>query len=233
MTIERTVRSVDTQSFYDYEHLIIDGSSTDDTLSIIKRFENKRRVVVSERDKGIYDAMNKGLHLAKGQFVVFLNAGDKFHAQNSLEIVAANINDNCDIVYGQTNLVDNSGRYLAPRHLSAPANLTANDFARGMLVCHQAFIVRKSICPDYDLQYRFSADYDWCIRCLQQSRCNAFIDEVLVDYLSEGMTTANRRKSLIERFRIMSKYFGFWSTLLRHFGFIGRFIKHEKTLKNA
>ena len=234
-TVERTILSVDSQLFDDYEHIIVDGKSTDDTLLVAKSIHNPNRIIVSEPDKGIYDAMNKGLKLSKGQYVILLNSGDKFHNNETLTKIANAIKSNstCDIVYGQTDLVDDSGKFLAPRHLTAPANLQWHDFARGMLVCHQAFIVNRNIAPAYNLNYRFSADYDWCIRCLQKSQSNVFIDDVLIDYLSEGTTTANRRKSLIERFQIMTNYYGFWSTLMRHFSFIERFIKHKKALKKA
>lgn len=230
-TVGRTIESVASQTFPDYEHIIVDGASTDATLSIVDAAPGKeRRVVLSEPDKGLYDAMNKGIELAKGKYMMFLNAGDKFHSTDSLAEISAAIMKYGEpgVVYGQTNLVDNEGNYLSPRHLTAPDNLRYKDFARGMLVCHQAFVVLKHIAPLYSLQYRFSADYEWCIRCLMHSRCNVSTGTVLIDYLSEGLTTANRRKSLAERFRIMSFYFGFWPTLFRHIGFLFRFIKFKR-----
>ena len=235
-TIERTALSVASQSFNDYEHLIIDGKSKDNTLDLLNSaIGNEKRIVHSERDSGIYDAMNKSLAHANGKYLIFLNAGDKFHTQNSLKQIADSINNtNPAIVYGQTILVGNNGEYIAPRHLTAPPTLETKDFAKGMLVCHQAFIVKKDIAPEYNLKYKFSADYDWCIRCLMLSdNNNTYIDDVLIDYLSEGITTANRRRSLIERFKIMSHYFGFFPTLARHFGFISRFMKHQKIIKQA
>lgn len=235
-TISPTVASVAAQSFTDYEHLIIDGASRDNTLAIIDQMPaNPRRVVHSERDRGIYDAMNKGLNKATGRFVIFLNAGDKFHDANTLQLIAdaAAANPEAQILYGQTNLVDSEGRYLCPRHLTAPANLTFGDFARGMLVCHQAFVVDRAIAPQYDLRYRLSADYEWCIRCLKASRRNVLIDQVLIDYLADGATTANRRRSLMERFRIMAHYYGLLPTVGRHLGFIGRFFRHQHRLKQS
>jgi hypothetical protein len=91
----------------------------------------------------------------------------------------------------------------------------------------------RKIAPLYDLKYRLSADYEWCIRCLQHSKRNCYIDDVVIDYLSEGMTTANRRASLIERFKIMSKYYGFMPTLARHLRFIPRYFKHKKEISKA
>lgn len=235
-TVERTVRSVAEQSFTDYEHIIIDGASRDNTLEIINNCprEDKRRVY-SEPDNGLYDAMNKGVGQASGTYLVFLNAGDKFHSPDTLaEIAAATRTDELPgIIYGQTNLVDNEGTYLAPRHLTAPENLKYKDFARGMLVCHQAFVALRKIAPLYNLKWRYSSDYEWCIICLQHSRHNVYTGSVLIDYLAEGITTANRRRSLIERFKIMSRYFGFWPTLWRHLGFIKRFINHKQAIKNA
>ena len=235
-TISPTVASVDAQAFTDYEHLIIDGASRDNTLATINQISaNPHRIIHSEPDHGIYDAMNKGLEKASGRFLIFLNAGDKFHSSNTLQLLAdtANAFPDAQIIYGQTNLVDSDGRYLCPRHLTAPANLSFRDFARGMLVCHQAFVVDRAIAPHYDLQYRLSADYDWCIRCLKASRRNVLIHQVLIDYLADGATTANRRRSLIERFRIMAHYYGLLPTLGRHLGFIGRFFRHQHRLNQS
>lgn len=235
-TIARTMDSVAAQTFTDYEHVVVDGASKDATLDIVARAAApERRRVQSEPDDGLYDAMNKGVGLARGKYLIFLNAGDKFHSPDTLAIIARAIadNDSPGIVYGQTDLVDNEGRFMAKRHLTAPDNLRYSDFARGMLVCHQAFVALRRIAPYYNLKYRFSADYDWCIQCLMHSRSNINTGEVLIDYLAEGITTANRRKSLVERFRIMSFYYGFWSTAFRHLGFIFRFLSHEKKMKDA
>lgn len=218
-TIKPTLASVDCQNFTDYEHLIIDGASTDGTQDIVKATVNGRRVMVSEPDRGIYDAMNKGISASSGKYLIFLNAGDRFHSEDTLKAMAEAIENNNDpgIVYGQTNIVDSTGAYIAPRHYTAPDALTLESFGKGMVVCHQAFVVLKRIAPFYDLRYRFSADYDWCIRCLQHSRTNVGLTKtVLIDYLSEGVTTANHRASLIERFRIMRYYYGLRHTLSRH-----------------
>lgn len=230
-TVERTIKSVAAQSFTDYEHIIVDGASTDSTLDIIKNTSSTRQSVFSEPDEGIYDAMNKGYGKASGKYLIYLNAGDKFHSHETLKTIADTIinNDFPGVVYGQTNLVDESGAFIAPRHLSAPPSLTYKDFARGMLVCHQAFIVLKRIAPLYDTKYRFSADYEWCLRCLQHSRRNIFIDNVIIDYLSEGITTANRKASLRERFKIMCTYYGTFPTVMRHMIFAFRFLRNKLT----
>ena len=235
-TVERTIKSVDSQTFDDFEHLIIDGASSDDTLAIVENLGKKaNRIVLSEPDNGIYDAMNKGIGMARGKYLVFLNSGDKFHSKDTLSLIAETIekNDSPGIVYGQTDLVDDYGTFVAPRHLSAPETLVLSDFAKGMVVCHQAFVAKRSIAPYFSLKYRYSADYEWCIICLMHSKKNVYIDSVLIDYLIEGASTANRKDSLKERFNIMSTYYGFWPTVWRHIGFVGRYFRHKRQLKKA
>ena len=105
------------------------------------------------------------------------------------------------------------------RHLQAPDELQWRSFRNGMLVCHQAFVVRRQSAPEYDLQYRFSADFDWCIRCMKQAQTLVHTREILIDYLQEGMTTRHHRASLGERYRIMCRYYGTIPTLLRHIRF--------------
>lgn len=113
------------------------------------------------------------------------------------------------------------------RHLDPPEHLTCESFRDGMLVCHQAFVVLRKLTSPYNLRYRFSADFDWCIRCLQNSRRNFYLPEIIVDYLNEGMTTANHRKSLVERFRIMGHYYGYVPTIFRHVKFAMRHIRRK------
>ena len=97
-----------------------------------------------------------------------------------------------------------------------------------MLVCHQAFVALRRITGKYNLKYKFSADFDWCIQCLQHSRKNVGLhDTVLVDYLNEGTTTRNRFRSLLERFRIMCYYYGILPTAARHATFVVRALKRK------
>ena len=228
-TIAPTVASVDAQTCRLYEHIVVDGASTDGTLEWLDRHPSALRRVLSEPDKGIYDAMNKGLAMAQGDYVLFLNAGDALHAPDTLQLYADAIMDNDypGIVYGQTDIVDAGRRRIAPRHLQAPASLTLASFAEGMVVCHQAFVALRRITDSYDTRWRFSADFEWCIRCLQHSRRNVLVPRVTADYLAEGATTANRRRSLMGRFRIMCYYYGTLPTVGRHIGFVWRALIHR------
>ncbi len=234
-TLPATLASVKEQTCDMFEYIIMDGVSSDRTLKLAIDAGIPQAKIYSSRDKGIYDAMNKAMEVATGNYLVFLNAGDAFHSPGTLESLARAITDNDfpGIVYGQTEIVDAARRYMAPRHLSAPEQLTLKSFSEGMVVCHQAFVVNRKLAQNYDLRYRFSADYEWCIRCLQRSRKNVYVPEVIIDYLSEGVTTSNRRASLMERFRIMSYYFGFWPTLGKHLAFIPRFLRRMKLERKA
>lgn len=226
-TIAPTMESVKQQTCTDYEHLIIDGASTDDTLKQAQAMLTERTHINSEPDLGIYDAMNRGMGMAQGDYLIFLNAGDTFHSQETLQHIAKAIRDNDypGIVYGQTMIVAGQDRHaVGMRHLTAPEQLTLDSFKNGMLVCHQSMAVLKRIATSYDLSYRFSADYEWVIKCLQHSRHNVYLDETISDYLQEGMTTRNHRQSLIERYKIMCKYYGTLSTTMRHVKFLLRSI---------
>lgn len=233
-TLPRTLASVKAQTCRLFEYLVVDGKSTDATLQLASDAAIPEMKIHSGRDKGIYDAMNKGLGMAEGEYVIFLNAGDAFHSPDTLQRIADAImaDDFPGIVYGQTDIVDITGKRLGERHLRAPRKLTLDSFRDGMVVCHQAFVVLRRITSPYNIDYKLSADYDWCIRCLQHSRRNVYIDDVLIDYLNEGTTTRNHRRSLRERFRIMCYYYGTFSTIKKHLSFIPRYLRRRKNAVN-
>lgn len=234
-TLPATIKSVEEQTFRDFEYIIVDGKSRDNTLELARTCRVSDIRIKSESDNGIYDAMNKGIGMANGQYLIFLNAGDSFHAPDTLQRIADAIRDNDTpgIVYGQTELVDSDRNLLGPRHLNAPEVLTYESFKDGMLVCHQAFVVLAKIAPLYDLKYKLSADYDWCIQCLQHSRKNVYIPGVMIDYLSEGASTQQRRRSLKERFKIMCYYYGTLPTIMRHISFVPRYLANRRRMKSV
>lgn len=232
--IDVTLGSVRNQTFSDFEHLIIDGASTDGTLTKVRTCRIPKARVVSEPDKGLYDAMNKAIDMAYGKYLIFLNAGDAFCGKDALQRMADAANTDPDIIYGQTQLVDDSGNVLGARHLTAPKRLTAKSFANGMVVCHQAFVAKKDIVGHYNLDYKFSADYDWCIRCLKVSKANAYLGEKpIINYLADGLSVKHRSRSLRERFDIMCKYYGTVPTALRHLLFLPRFCVNKYNMKLA
>ena len=242
--VERTLESVLSQSWPQVEHIIVDGASKDATMKFVDAYVAKNRdednghevVSASERDRGLYDAMNKGIARATGDYVVFINAGDVFPDDHTLENISNDVNERSDgqlpaVLYGDTNIVDGSGALLHPRRLSPPEHLTWRSFRHGMLVCHQAFYARTDLAKaePYDLRYRFSADVDWCIRIMKRAEREHLqllrLPEVVANYLDGGMTNKNHRASLMERFRIMRHHYGLLSTLAMHAWFALRALK--------
>ena len=247
-TLERTLQSVASQTYPRVEHLIVDGLSVDGTLSLIQEYAEDNSVCdtpheiqfIREPDSGLYDAMNKAIDNANGDYLVFLNAGDKFHSDDTLERVVETVSsvhgnefDEATwpaVLYGETDIVDDNGVFLRHRRLQTPEVLSWRSFLSGMLVCHQSFYVRTDMAHQfhYNLRYRFSGDFDWCIRIMkdaqQQGQSLFNTRMVLTDYLSEGMTTKNHRKSLLERFRIMCRHYGYLTAIGQHLWFVLRLV---------
>jgi len=234
--LQRTLDSVSRQTFQQIEHLIIDGASKDDTVKIAKAYQEKVPypvIIQSEPDHGLYDAMNKGLHKATGDYLVFLNAGDTLHANDTLTTLTSHLlpltsHLSPAVIYGDTAIVDSEGKFLHLRRLRPPKQLTWRSFKQGMLVCHQAFYVRTDIAQqeDYDLQYRHSADVDWCIRVMKRAEEMQLplvnTNTILADFMEGGNTTQNHRASLKERYQVMCHHYGKASTIVMHAWFVLR-----------
>lgn len=228
-TVGATMRSLREQDYRGFEHIVIDGASKDRTLEIVRGEGGPEVRILSEPDSGLYDAMNKGLRLARGKYVLFLNAGDTFSSAAELGCYARGAETDPDIIYADTRITDASGNIIGPRHLSVPETLTHDSFLNGMLVCHQAFMARRSLVPEYDLAYRYSADYDWCIRILEKARPekNVNLHRVAINYLSDGLTDRNKIPSLRERFSIMRRHYGTGRAVMSHLSFIPRAIRRH------
>ena len=230
-----TLMSVKEQTMTDYEYLVVDGASRDATVQLVNTAQVPQTHVWSEEDSGLYDAMNKAIDFAKGKYLIFLNAGDAFAGSNVLARMANAAAEDADIIYGQTQLVNEERNVVGMRHLTAPRELTFQSFANGMVVCHQAFVAKRAIVGKYDLQYKYSSDYEWCLRCLQVSTKNVYLgDTPVISFLTQGLTHQHHQESLAERFQIMCQYFGKVSTVLRHVGFVPRYLmrKIKKQEKN-
>lgn len=229
--LKRTLDSVKAQSWQQIEHLIIDGASKDETISMAETYKAQcpyEVVILSEPDKGLYDAMNKGLRLATGDYLVFLNAGDTLHAANTLETIVRSAQPLPGVLYGDTAITDEQGNFLHLRRLRPPKKLTWKSFRQGMLVCHQAFYALTDIAKNlpYDPRYRYSADVDWCIRVMKEAQKRQLplvnTQAILADYQEEGQTTIHHRDSLKERFDVMRRHYGLFSTVMMHLWFAVR-----------
>ena len=223
--IEPTLQSVLEQTYKNYEYLLIDGASKDDTVAKAKASGIEFAQIVSEPDNGLYDAMNKGMALATGDYLCFLNAGDAFYSPDTLQTIAnAAMAEEMlpDVLYGETAEVDEARNFVRMRRLQAPEHLTWRSFKSGMMVCHQAFYAKREIAPMYDLKYRLSSDVDWCIKVMKKAKRLVNVNATVVNYLQNGLSLQNHRASLKERFWIMSKHYGLLPTIGRHIWFVIR-----------
>lgn len=224
--LEPTIRSIIEQDYDNIEFIIVDGASTDNTIDIINNYKKEISKVISEKDSGLYDAMNKGLDAATGDYVWFINAGDAIHSPYTLRKIVQRIEAMQmlpDVIYGETAIIDDMRTVVGMRRLKTPDELDFRSFKFGMVVCHQSFIARREIAPKYNLGYRFSSDFDWCLNILKQSNKNFNTRLILSDYLQDGLSIAHRKESLKERFSIMRKNFGTLSVLFFHIWFLIRF----------
>lgn len=238
----KTLDSIETQTYPYFEHLIIDGASTDNTLAIARDYQSRMSrqsrdavtppvTIVSEPDNGLYDAMNKGLSMATGDYILFLNAGDFLPEATTLETVANSVGEGEElpaVLYGDTDIVDQNYRFLRHRRLAPPQQLSWRSFRQGMLVCHQAFYARTDIAKEqpYNLAFRHSADVDWCIRVMKEAERRGLtlrnVNTVVANFLEGGDSAVNHRASLRERFQVMRRHYGLFTTLAMHFWFVLR-----------
>ncbi|MEY3248731.1 MAG: hypothetical protein RL742_774, partial [Bacteroidota bacterium] len=208
-----TMESVRRQSYPNIEYIVIDGGSKDRSVEIIREFaaEMPNLRWISEADRGLYDAMNKGLNLATGDFVWFLNAGDHLHNTDTVADVAAQVEPETDVLYGETLLVDENrkpaGAMSALSTRPLPTVLHWRSYLGGMLVVHQSFVARRTLATAY-MEGNLCADFDWCIRILKKSRENRYTGLILSDYLMGGMSKQRHRQSLLDRFAVMRRHYG-------------------------
>lgn len=230
--IERTIASVIRQTYPHIEYLIIDGGSTDGTVDVIKQYADRIAHWISESDNGIYEAMNKGLARATGDYVLFMNSGDEIFADDTVAKVFASAPD-ADIYYGETEMYDENWQSLGLRRHAIPEQFSWRSFRYGMTISHQAIYIRRTIVGSYDLHYRLSSDIDWIIRAAK--RANTIVNTrcIVAKYLVGGMSKKRHWQSLKERFHIFSRHYGLLPNLVNHmviaFNLAAYYIRHGKT----
>lgn len=223
--IEQTIKSVLQQTLPSVEYIIIDGASDDGTLELIETYR-LQLTVYSEKDKGIYDAMNKGIKKATGEYILFLNAGDQLAEPTILANVFAT-SPAADVYYGNTKIIDNAGNIMGDRRLKPPASLNWKSLRFGMCVSHQSFIAKRELCEDYDVSYKISADIDWIIRILKKSQKIINAQQTISKFLEGGTSAKRRKQALKERFRIMVVHYGFIQTVFNHIYILIRYPFHK------
>ena len=256
--IEGTMQSVLNQSFTNFEYIVIDGKSTDETLKIAEHLKAKHTIlppsgglrgentegsqirIFSEKDKGLYDAMNKGLRFATGDFVLFLNAGDHLFEPTTLAKLAAAATPTTDVLFGETMLVDDARRHIGTRSAltvqKLPTVLTWKSMRFGMVVCHQSFLVSRSIASSYDgasyIENNLAADIDWVINCLKKARTVTNANIIVSEYLMGGISKTRHQQSLRDRYAVLKKHFGALPNFFNHIYIVCRAVFFQLKIKN-
>jgi len=201
--IEKTIKSVINQTYRNFEYIVIDGGSTDGTIDIIKKYEKNIDYWVSEPDKGIYDAMNKGIRRAKGDFVYFLDSGDNLdNDKNVLEIVSNTLNSVKDIFLVFGNIVFN---YPPSKFF---INSYFNNLKEGHGICHQACFVKTEFLKKnlFNLKYKSSSDFEMLCKIYEQGLKFKKINLIIAKVESGGFSS-NKFITYNERYKIIRKYF--------------------------
>ncbi|MDI1266342.1 MAG: glycosyltransferase family 2 protein [bacterium] len=191
-TIAYTIESFLAQSHADKEMLVIDGVSHDDTVKIVESFKSPQIRLLSEKDAGVFDAMNKGLHLFQGDAVGFLNSDDTFHDTGVLEAIAQAMQD-ADIVYGDLNMVTDHRTKRIVRSWRGGNFHRRYSYQLGWGPPHPSFYMRKEVARkvgDHDLSYITTADYDYMLRALALNDFRvSYLPRVFVDFQIGGIST--------------------------------------------
>lgn len=205
--LEKTIKSVINQTYHNFEYIVIDGGSKDNTMSVIRKYEQHINTWKSEPDKGIYDAMNKGIKCAKGKFINFLNAGDIYYSPDVLKLVADETikHHSSEIIYGQAVRLSSESSQLK---FIKGGQITTSNLFTSIPFCHQAIFYKTSMFGEigpYDYSYKVTADYQWLIR-YYNSRLHLdsirFIPYNLVEYIEGGYSFKNIHKAAREKLKI-------------------------------
>ncbi len=216
--IEETIAAVLSQTYANVEYIVVDGGSTDGTIDILRRYDDRIERWVSEPDAGIYDAMNKGLDLVidPEAYVIFANADDRLASPSAIQR-AVELGKGAELIYGKMRLSDGEATAVMGREVKT------SDLARQTL-CHPATLMRRKLFDSvgrFDTSFRIAADYDLIVRCFQHPVKSCFVDEIISDMRMGGMSEARfmlscreRKRVVRERFDSLARLTGVWQVNL-------------------
>ena len=197
--LERTIRSVESQTWQEKEYLIIDGASTDETLEVIRQHKDSITRWISEPDQGIYDAMNKGVKWAQGQWVIFMNAGDTFASSDTLQRVFQ-VPQEADVIYGDVIKGGNIKKAEAPHN------------AHRMFFCHQSAFIKTSCLKafPFDTRHRMSADFKQIKQLYLNGKTFKQLDFPVANFDTQGVSNTNRSAGLYDNIQVIRETDGLW-----------------------
>lgn len=205
--IKKTINSVLIQTCSDFEYLVIDGASKDSTMNIVNHYQSAFQTKgityhsVSQQDNGIFDAMNTGVFMAEGRFIIFLNAGDFFADQDVLKLVSENIDSKCDVIYGNYYAYHNNKRKLF-------VSKSPDVLPEGMICSHQAIFTKTDLLKEraYNTEYRMAADYDFYLKAYQDHKVFKKINVTIVYFDLVGLSQIKAKITQNEVIDIKYKY---------------------------
>jgi glycosyltransferase involved in cell wall biosynthesis len=201
--------------------IVIDGGSDDGSNEYLENIHPDK--FVSEKDNGIYYAMNKGLELADCEYIWFLNSGDCYNSEMPKTELFQALNQQRDIVYSDT-LLANSDTILGLRSILStrklPQTLSINSWQKGMVIGHQAMIVKRSIVVKYNTFFKHVADYNWAIDITKKANNSLLLTTPIAVFDVSGHSSQNRKQSNKERFKVMVKHFGWFKTCIVHLNIV-------------
>jgi len=200
--LEKTVLSVINQAYENIEYIIIDGGSTDGTLNIIKKYENKIDYWISEPDKGIYDAMNKGIDSASGEWIIFMNAGDRFYAIDTISQVFKNYPQDSDLIYGHSEVVYENGFSRIQK-----AGIM-KDLWKGMIFTHQSLFVKLSLMKEckFNIGNRIAADFEFIYSSFAKNYKFAKSDVIVSSIMAGGISDTDRVAAIKGHWRVVKRF---------------------------
>jgi len=203
--LKKTIESVIGQDYKNIEYIIIDGGSTDGTLDIIQKYDHVIDYWVSEKDNGIYDAMNKAVSISKGDYINFMNAGDLFFEINTISKVAPFLT--AELVYGDHAVYFDDSNEINIVDLSNQTNKKDIPF------CHQSLFEKRIVLQKYpfNLNYKISSDYDHYLTCKHENVTIQYIPQVISKFLDGGLSSKQIKKLLKENYHVSKKYYKFRS----------------------
>lgn len=206
--LEETIQSVINQTYDNVEYIIIDGGSTDGTLEIIKKYEDQLDYWVSEKDSGIYDAMNKGINLASGEWINFMNAGDGFFDEYVIESISGHLV--ADLVYG------NHAIYRKNKENFEIIDVEFYNDKRNIPFCHQALFSKAELLKQnpFNLKYTITADYDQYVRLKNAKASSLYIPMTIAFYLDGGLSSISRQKLIREYYEITRNNYPIYSRVV-------------------
>lgn len=221
-TIRMTIESVLSQKYENFEYIIVDGASKDNTMNIIAEYDDVRMKVISEPDKGLYDAMNKGTVIATGDYLSFMNSGDVFKDDLVLTDIAEGLKG--DLTYGNVIRIREDGE-LCEKY--GNRNRVKWLLLKGRMICHQAMFIKADVMSEYsyDLDYKITADFNMLCKLVRDRKEFTYIDRdvVKMDNIT-GISTESKNLPIMwaEDDRSIRDCFPLWYHLLRPLKYVKR-----------